>query len=332
MLPLRIYYIVKPLVPRRVQLMLRRLQIRRMLPSQTHEWPICQHAGKAPEGWSGWPEQKKFALVLTHDVDTGRGQDRCKRVIRIEEELGLRSSVFFVPERYSVSSDLRHYLTSHGFEVGVHGLYHDGKLYSSEEVFQRRAVQINKYLKEWNCSGFRSPSMHYNLSWLRSLDIEYDASTSDTDPFEPQPNGMGTIFPFWVPGSGETEGYVELPYTIPQDSTLFILLKEKGIRLWKKKLDWVAEHGGMALSVTHPDYMSFGGKSAFDTYPAEYYEEFLNYIKVKYEGQYWHALPRDMADFWVKNTQNIERQAPKAHLEDETECCQAYPIPLRSGI
>jgi hypothetical protein len=24
-------------------------------------------------------------------------------------------------------------------------------------------------------------------------------STFDTDPFEPQPDGMGTIFPFWVP-------------------------------------------------------------------------------------------------------------------------------------
>ncbi len=283
--------------------MLRRLQIRRMLPSYTHVWPICQEADKAPKGWTGWPEQKKFALVLTHDVDTYRGQDRCERLVRIEEELGFRSSVFFVPERYSVSPDLRGYLTSHGFEVGVHGLNHDGKLYNSKGVFKRRAAQINRYLKEWNCSGFRSPSMHCNLSWLGNLDIKYDASTFDTDPFEPQPNGMGTIFPFSVPGNGErnSKGYVELPYTIPQDSTLFILMKEKGISLWKKKLDWIAERGGMALLITHPDYMDFDGRLAYDTYPVEYYEEFLNYINTKYEGQYWHVLPRDIACFWVKN-------------------------------
>ena len=30
-----------------------------------------------------------------------------------------------------------------------------------------------------------------------------------------------------------------------------------------------------------------------------YYEEFLEYIKSKYEGQYWHALPRDVARFWA---------------------------------
>jgi len=264
-------------------------------------WPICQDAGIAPKGWPGWPKQKKFALVLTHDIDTDRGQDKCRQIIRIEEELGFRSSVFFVPERYSVSSDLRHYLASHGFEVGVHGLNHDGKLYQSKEMFQRRAVQINQYLKEWNCSGFRSPSMHCNLGWLCNLDIRYDASTFDTDPFEPQPNGAGTIFPFWVPGNGESKGYVELPYTLSQDSTLFILMKEKGIRLWKKKLDWIAEHSGMALLITHPDYMEFDGQLAFDTYSAEYYEEFLNYIKTKYEGQYWHVLPKDMASFWKKS-------------------------------
>lgn len=272
-----------------------------MLPSYTHVWPICQNAGTAPKGWPGWPKQKKFALVLTHDVDTNRGQDRCKQIIRIEEELGFRSSVFFVPERYSVSSDLRYYLTSHGFEVGVHGLNHDGKLYNSEEIFQRRAVQINQYLKEWNCSGFRSPSMHCNLDWLGSLDIEYDASSFDTDPFEPQSNGVGTIFPFWVPDHGESKGYVELPYTLPQDFTLFVLMKDKTIDIWKKKLDWIAEHGGMALLNTHPDYMNFDGeKLNVEEYPAKYYEELLKYIKSKYEGKYWHVLPKDMARLWKK--------------------------------
>ena len=43
--------------------------------------------------------------------------------------------------------------------------------------------------------------MLHNLVWLRDLDILYDASTFDTDPFEPQPEGMETIFPFWVPAA-----------------------------------------------------------------------------------------------------------------------------------
>lgn len=310
MLSVRIYYAIKPLLPRRLQLALRRVRTRRMLPSYTHVWPIYEKAGKPPVEWSGWPEQKKFALVLTHDVDTSSGHNRCKQLIRLEEKLGFRSAIFFVPERYQVSPDLRNYITSRGFEVGVHGLNHDGKLYSSREVFQRRAVRINRCLKEWNSTGFRSPSMHHNLCWLRDLEIEYDASTFDTDPFEPQPEGRGTIFPFWVPENGKRKGYVELPYTIPQDWTVFVLLEERSIDLWKKKVDWIAKCGGMALLITHPDYMSWDTKELKTyEYQAKYYEELLNYINNKYHGQYWHVLPRDMAYFWAKNQVKHEEHA-----------------------
>ena len=77
-----------------------------------------------------------------------------------------------------------------------------------------------------------------NLDWLHDLDIAYDASTFDTDPFEPQPDGVGTIFPYWIPGpcapaseipntqlAVSRPGYVELPYTLPQDSSLFLLFR-----------------------------------------------------------------------------------------------------------
>ncbi|HIH97178.1 MAG TPA: hypothetical protein HA348_06860 [Thermoplasmata archaeon] len=41
-------------------------------------------------------------------------------------------------------------------------------------------------------------------------------------------------------------------------------------------------------------------KPTLEEYPAEYYEQFLNYVKEKYEGRYWHALPKDIARFWKK--------------------------------
>jgi hypothetical protein len=100
--------------------------------------------------------------------------------------------------------------------------------------------------------------MLHNLEWLQELEIRYDASTFDTDPFEPQPDGAKTIFPFWVPRESGG-GYVELPYTLAQDSTVFLVLKERTIDLWKKKLDWLVERGGMVLLGAHPDYMSFNG-------------------------------------------------------------------------
>ena len=259
----------------------------------SHIWPVSEKAGNPPDGWSGWPEKKQFAFVLTHDVDTAKGQDKSYRLMEYEESLGFRSSFYFVPERYKVSESLRNEITNRGFEVGVHGLVHDGKLYNSKMIFQKRAIKINQYLKSWGAVGFRSPSMHHKLDWIHDLDIEYDASTFDTDPFEPQSGGVGTIFPFCVRGNSDQKSYIEFPYTLPQDFTLFVLMKEKNINIWKKKLDWIADKGGMALLNVHPDYMNFTGKNlCLEGYPAELYLEFLEYVKSNYSGTYWHALPR----------------------------------------
>lgn len=273
-------------------------------------WPIDKKAGKPPEGWTGWPDGKKFALVLTHDVEKATGLDKCYRLAEIEERLGFRSSFNFVCGDYPVPTALRKNLTDRGFEVGVHGLHHNGNPFRSESVFKAQAIEINRYLKEWGSVGFRSPSMYHDLEMLHYLDIEYDASTFDTDPFEPQPDGTGTIFPFWVANRDPQKGYVELPYTLPQDFALFIMRQEKSCDIWKKKLDWITDQGGMALVNTHPNYMSFDNTSHYDEYPVKYYEEFLKYIKSKYEGQSWHRLPREVSRFWarkykVKTAQHI---------------------------
>ncbi|MCZ6593964.1 MAG: hypothetical protein O6943_03505 [Bacteroidetes bacterium] len=293
-----IFYTIKPLIPRKLQLVFRRRLIQKRRSLYSNIWPINENASEPPNEWPGWPDQKQFALVLTHDVDTGRGQEKCWDLMRLEEQMGFRSSFNFVPKRYHVSSELRTRLTNNGFEVGVHGLYHDGKLYKSKNIFEKRAKQINQFIEDWNAVGFRSPAMHHNLDWIHGLNITYDASTFDTDPFEPQSDGMSTIFPFWVQGNNGERGYVELPYTLPQDFTLFVLLQERNVDIWKQKLDWIVKRGGMVLLNTHPDYMNFNGdKLGIEEYPADYYAKFLEYIKCNYEDHYWHVLPKDAALF-----------------------------------
>ncbi len=295
------YYTVKPLIPRRLQLWTRRIYILHQRRTHLSSWPINESAGIPPPGWSGWPENNKFAVVLTHDVETAAGQAKCGDLMNLEEAYGFRSSFNFVPERYDVSADLRSELVQRGYEVGVHGLKHDGKLYQSKNIFQNRAAKINQYLKVWQSVGFRSPAMHHNLDWIHDLNIEYDASTFDTDPFEPQADGVNTIFPFFVNNYSNGKGYVELPYTLAQDFSLFVMMRERSIKIWKQKIDWIVERNGMALLIAHPDYMNFGeGKLGSEEYPARYYAEFLEYIKTKYEGQYWHVLPNELARF-VRN-------------------------------
>ena len=212
---IRMYHYAKRLIPRRLQIALRREHVMRKWEKCGRVWPAYELENTLPAGWAGWPENKKFALVLTHDVESQKGYDRCLKLADIDEELGFRSAFNFVAHQYTISPAVREELTKRGFEIGVHGLYHDSSLYRSRESFMSQSLRINEVLREWHAVGFRSPCMYHYLDWLHDLDIEYDASTFDIDPFEPQPEGMHTIFPFYVSNGGGCKGYAELPYTLP---------------------------------------------------------------------------------------------------------------------
>ena len=304
------YYYVKPFVPKRLNLYLRRKYFNYYLSRYRDIWPINEEVEIHPPGWQGWPDDKEFALILTHDVEGNSGQKKCYKLADLEMQLGFRSSFNFVAEDYHQDETLKRFLMDNGFEIGLHGLVHSGNLFRTKAVFSRQLPKIKKYLKDWKAVGFRAPSMYHNLEWIHEFGIEYDSSTFDTDPFEPQPDGAGTIFPFLVNNKHGEGGYVELPYTLPQDFTIFILKQEKDNRIWQQKLDWIAHRKGMALIITHPDYMNFDeGKPSIGEYPANYYRDFLIYIKENYKDLYWHDLPREVARFWIKNY-NPESKTP----------------------
>lgn len=307
----RLYYAAKPYLPWSVRMAFRRQRASRRRLTYGDVWPISRRAAVSPPGWPGWPCGKRFAVVLTHDVEGSKGFGRLDALMQLEQNHGVRSSFNFVPEgEYSVTKQLCERLESDGFEVGVHGLRHDGKLYSSKTRFASDAAKIREFARQWNAVGFRSPLMQHKLGWIHELGLEYDSSTFDTDPFEPQPDSVETIFPFWVP-SPWGGGYVELPYTLPQDFSLFVMLQEQTIEIWKRKLDWVAEHGGMVLLNTHPDYMCFGGSPQRDEFPATYYAELLNYITERYGGTFWLALPREVSRYYCATIPEVHRNTRK---------------------
>lgn len=293
------FYYLKPFVPRDLQIFLRRKIVQAKLAKYSNTWPIDKDAAVPPDNWQGWPKLKRFAFVVTHDVETKEGMENCLKIADMEERMGFRSSFNFVAKDYETPVELRNNLKKRGFEIGIHGLYHNEQPFMSRDVFTRQKPEIVRFMKDWGSVGFRSPSMYHNLDYVHELGVEYDASTFDTDPFEPQPDGLGTIFPKWMSGpNNEAAGYVELPYTLPQDFLLFVLLRQRDIHIWKKKLDWVAENGGMALTIVHPDYVYFDSASKKNAYSISYYEQLLEYVSTKYRNQYWHALPREVANFW----------------------------------
>ena len=116
----KIFYLFKPLIPRRVQLFLRRLLVKKQLKKYKAIWPILPGSEVKPKNWTGWPEGKEFAIVLTHDVELRKGHDRCRELLELEKELGFKSSYNFVAERYKVDKELLEFIEIEGFEVGIH--------------------------------------------------------------------------------------------------------------------------------------------------------------------------------------------------------------------
>jgi hypothetical protein len=118
---------------------------------------------------------------------------------------------------------------------------------------------------------------------MQALQVEYDLSFFDTDPYEPLPGGVMSIWPFFL------GHFVELPSTLVQDHTLVTILGEHSPQPWLEKLDFIERYHGLALLNTHPDYL-------MDQATWDVYEGFLQAMREK--SGYWHGVARDAARWW----------------------------------
>jgi hypothetical protein len=293
----RAYYAARPLLPRRAQLALRRGYTRVQERAPFPRWPletalhdltdlvlgrVADAAGGPVPYLAPWPDGRAWALVLTHDVEHAAGRDAIERVRAVEAALGLRSSWNLVPERYEVPDELVAHLWSVGCEVGVHGLRHDGRDLASLRTLRRRLPEMRRWAERWGAVGFRSPATHRVWEWMPLLGFAYDSSSPDTDPYEPVPGGCCSWLPFF------NDDLVELPITLPQDHTLFVLLRGDETP-WLRKAAALRDRGGMALAITHPDYL-------LDDGPLEGYRRLL--LAFGADPTAWHALPHEVADWW----------------------------------
>ncbi len=64
------YYLIKPMLPRFVQIALRRRLSKYRLSRAGDVWPVLESAARLPEDWAGWPENKRFAFILIYDIKT----------------------------------------------------------------------------------------------------------------------------------------------------------------------------------------------------------------------------------------------------------------------
>lgn len=299
---MRAYYGVKPLLPRRLQIAMRRRHAARRARREFPAWPIesllvdhqhevfrrtLEESGAAQVPFVGyWPDGHRFAAIVSHDVEGPEGIANIPRVLEIERRHGIVSCWNFCAEWYEIPAGTFETVRAAGCEVGLHGILHDGKLFRDRASFEANLPKIHRYLERWGAVGFRSPATHRNPNWMPELGCLYDGSFPDTDPFEPQAGGCCSIFPYFI------EDLVELPITLVQDHTLWEILDDESIDRWTEKSEWIAANHGLVQLLVHPDYLLSDAR-------LELYDSFLGWLSdLANRSDGWHALPREVAEWW----------------------------------
>jgi len=321
----KIYYILKPLIGDRGKILIRRFFSKTRSRPAFPDWPIesaltdyinfltnlmvkVSREGKIPcIGF--WPKGHDFCCVLTHDVETALGIKNIENLLKIEEESGVRSVINIVPEKYETDERAIEDWKKRGHEIGVHGLKHDGQLFSNESTFKERSEKINKKIREWGANGFRSPALYRNPDWLKYLEVEFDSSFPDTDPYTPQSGGCLNILPYFI---GDT---VEIPVTLPQDYTLYNVLglgTEEANRVWREKIEHIEKNRGCAVLITHPDRHYTDSEDRIKNY-----RRIISTIKRK---KCWIALASHVSVWWRKRANAfIEADGELFYLKEGSE-------------
>jgi len=304
----KLYYLARPIlgVPVRRHLQKLRLADWRSIPfprwpvdrtvEQVHETMLrlCLqgHDGRrVPFIWF-WPKGFPSCAVVTHDVEAVKGRDFCPALMDVDENFGIKSSFQLIPEeRYALSPSFVKTIRSRGFEVNVHDLNHDGRLFASEAKFFDRVLRINHYGSALGAQGFRSGALYRNLSWYGALEFSYDMSVPNTAHLDPQRGGCCTVMPYFI---GKI---LELPVTTTQDYSLFYILKQYSIDLWKRQISQIMEKHGLASFIVHPDYV-------LESRTRDTYKSLLTYLAdLRSQGKIWVALPREVNQWWRARSQ-----------------------------
>jgi len=298
-----LYYRIRPILPVALRKHLQRIYLRNWEDIPFPHWPVdfsvenllerlivismqSRSETRIPFIWF-WPEGAPSCTVVTHDVEQTAGWEFCPQLMDLDDSFGIKSSFQIVPEeRYTVTEERLALIRERGFEINVHDLNHDGNLFLDREEFLRRAAAINRYKDVFRAKGFRTAILYRKIDWFDALDFSYDLSVPNVAHLEPQRGGCCTVFPFF---NGKM---IELPVTMAQDYSLFNILKDYSINLWKQQMSLIRARNGLMQMIVHPDYI-------IDEKARRVYADLLRYIaELRDGGETWVALPAEVAEWW----------------------------------
>ena len=261
-----IYYFLRPLLPVGVRKHIQEFHFRGWNDLTFPRWPVdcsvdnllSQLLGlslracvidRIPFIWF-WPQGTRSCAIMTHDVETEVGRRFCSELMDMDDAAGVKASFQVIPEqRYTVTPEFLATIRDRGFEIVVHDLNHDGHLYRNRKQFLRRAAKINSYATRYGAEGFRAATLYRKQLWYDALKFSYDMSIPNVAHLDPQRGGCCTVMPFFI------DKILELPVTTTQDYTLFNILNDWSIDLWKRQMETIRQKHGLISFIVHPDYI-----------------------------------------------------------------------------
>jgi hypothetical protein len=301
------YYSVRPVLPVGIRKYLQRLDLSGWRGIAFPRWPVdvsvetlMKHTVRLvlekggtrelPFIWF-WPGGAPGCAMVTHDVEGQAGADRAGDLMDLDDDFGIRSAFQLVPEA-KTSKRLCEQCRRRGFEVNLHDLNHDGHLFRDRALFERRASEINRHAREYGCRGFRSGAMYRRQDWFPALEVAFDMSVPNVAHLEPQQGGCCTVMPHFI---GDV---LELPLTTAQDYSLFHVLGDYSIDLWREQIGSILAHNGLVSVIVHPDYQA--GRRERDVYM----ELLVHLARLRDERKVWVALPSEI-DRWWRNRREM---------------------------
>ncbi len=317
------YYSARPLLPVSVRKYFQRLALHGWRTLPFPRWPVDTTVEEIVEAivrlalgngegqpipfiWF-WPEGKRSCAIMTHDVETSMGRDFCDRLMDVDDSFGIKASFQVVPEsRYKVPESYVTNIVQRGFEVNVQDLNHDGRLFDDYAEFQRRTKAINEYAGLFKARGFRSYILYRNFDWLDLLRFEYDMSIPNVAHLDPQQGGCCTIFPYFI------GGILEIPVTTTQDYTLFHILRDYSLDLWKEQASRILARNGVQNFIIHPDYVT--GDREMNVF-----KDLLAYLAdLRDQAGLWTPLPYELNQWWRQRSRmKIVKTAEGWKIEGE---------------
>jgi hypothetical protein len=319
----KLYYLIRPLTTPSLRKQIQQLHARNWAQRHFPHWPVdttvedfCEKLmllsleakgiERVPFIWF-WPDGARGCLTMTHDVETESGRDSCNELMDLDDAFGIKASFQVVPEgRYLVPPSFLNSIRNRGFEIGVQDLNHDGRLFDSKEEFLRRAQVINRYGREYGARGFRAGVLYRKPEWYDALEFSFDMSIPNVAHLDPQRGGCCTVMPYLI------GGILELPVTTTQDYTLFHLLNERSIDLWKTQTELILTKDGLVSFIIHPDYM-------IEYEPRRVYEELLSFLgEIRARQSLWFALPSEIDSWWrARNKMSVVQEGDSFRIQGE---------------